>query len=178
MNLLAFISLLSILICLFIAEVVYHSNKKEALKYSAIRLERRLQEANRIINEGLRVTSTKEDLKEKYQAMEESRKRIFEDCRAKIQAAQTLGLNNEEIKNELIKSTNLSKSMIESWMEGTYTPYQPGTEKRQKIEEKLGIERLIEPRRQRPQRRQRRPKRRRSRSETELTPLEQLIGEE
>ena len=148
-------------------------NKKEALKYSAMRIERRLQEANRIINEGLRETSTIEDLREKYTAMENSRKRIFDDFSAKIKAARTLGLSDEEIKAQLLKSTNISKKIIDSWMNGQYTPYQPEEEKMQKIKEKLGLRsgRIMKSPKRQKTRRTEKPKR-------GVTPLEQLIGAE
>jgi hypothetical protein len=146
-------------------------NKKEAVKWAGLRIERRVQEANRIINEGLRETSTVQDLKEKYRDMENSRKQIFEDFQYKVKAARTLGLSNEEIKNELVKSTNLSQSMIEDWMAGDYTPYKPGSERMKRIQEKLGIDGTGG----KTKRKKRRSKKKKRKGQT---PLEQLIGAE
>jgi hypothetical protein len=143
-------------------------NKKEAVKWSGVRLQRRLQEANRILSEGLRETSTKEDFKKKYRDTENARKQIFEDFQHKVKAARTLGLSDEEIKKQLV-TANLSQTMVDSWMAGNYTPYQPGSGRMQRIQEKFGIGDIGRRRRRRPTR----P----GRSRRGQTPLEQLIKE-
>lgn len=124
------------------------------------------------MNEGLRESSTIKDLKEKYQAMEEARKKIFTDFQHQVKAARTLGLSDEEIKNELLQGTNISQDVIDNWMQGIYTPYEPGKEKMERIQEKLGVSSNQKKR----LRRQAREKREIKRKPGQKTPLEQLIG--
>lgn len=114
-------------------------NKRQALKFEGQRLNRRLSEANRILNEGMREGATPERLRQKHAEMEAARQEIYKVFERKVWAAQTLGLSADEVAGVLVES-GFSKSMVQAWMNKEYTPYSPGDDKYQRGVERFGDE--------------------------------------
>jgi hypothetical protein len=98
---------------------------KQQLGFRASRFDRATGDAERIFRDAVKAPGLPEaELQKAYAKAEESRRSLWEEFRADVEAAERLGMSRAEVAKRL-KDSGLTSDVASSVLSGVYRPYKP-----------------------------------------------------